>query len=240
MPTIVFCSPKGGAGKTTSSLLFATQIAKQGKEVTFIDADPNLPVKSWAEAGNVPDKMTIVSDVTEETIEDAIAEAATKTPFVVVDLEGTASKIVVYAVAAADFVVIPTQGSQLDAKQAARAIKLIRSHERTIQRHKPGYKLPYGIVFTRTSVAIDSRETKNIRAAFKEMDIPYFETELNERAAFKAMFSFSRTLDGLNGLKDGNVSNVPQAIENAEKFTAEVIEKFRAAKAEEQQKERAA
>jgi chromosome partitioning protein len=237
MPTIVFCSPKGGAGKTTSSLLFATQIAKQGKEVTFIDADPNLPVKAWSEGGHVPDKMTIVSDVTEETIEEAIAEASTKTPFVVVDLEGTASKIVVYAVAAADFVVIPTQGSQLDARQAARAIKLVRSHERTIQRHKPSYKLPYGIVFTRTSVAIDSRETKNIRAAFSEMKIPFFETELHERAAFKAMFSFNRPLDAL---KEGEVSNVPQAIENAEKFTAEVIERFRAAKAEEQQNERAA
>lgn len=43
------------------------------------------------------------------------AESATKTPFVIVDLEGTAATIVAYAIAESDFVVVPTQGSQLDA-----------------------------------------------------------------------------------------------------------------------------
>lgn len=237
MPTFVFVSPKGGAGKTTSALIFATQIAKQGKEVTLIDADPNLPVKAWAAGGHVPEKLTIVSDVTEETITGAIADAAAKTPFVVVDLEGTAATIVVYAIGEADFVVIPTQGSQLDAKQAARAIKLIRSQERTIQKYKASYRLPYAIVFTRTNVAIDSRDTRNIREAFGQAGISYLQTELHERAAFKAMFSFSKPLEALN---PADVSNIPKAIENAEAFTAEVIERYRAAKAEEQQKEKVA
>ena len=53
-----------------------------------------------------------------------IEAAARKTPFVVVDLEGTASMMVAYAISRADLVIIPTQGSQLDAAQAAKAIKL--------------------------------------------------------------------------------------------------------------------
>lgn len=220
MPTIAFVSPKGGAGKTTSSLVLATQIAERGKEVTVIDADPNHPVKNWASNGAAPASMTVVSDVTEEDIADRIDEAAKKSAFVIVDLEGTAATIVAHAISEADLVIVPTQGSQLDAEQAGRAFRLIRAHERGIQKHKPDYKLPYAVLFTRTSVAIQSRDTAHIRRSFAEAGIPVFQTELNERAAFKAMFSYRETLSKLNR---SEVSNVDRAIENAEAFAAEVL-----------------
>ena len=44
MPIISLCSPKGGAGKTTTSVLVATVLADQGESVTIIDADPNKAV----------------------------------------------------------------------------------------------------------------------------------------------------------------------------------------------------
>src|ERR1700723_2065008 len=123
MPTIAFVSPKGGVGKTTSALLFSTAIAKL-YDVTVIDADPNHPIQTWAVGGNTPPRVTIVSDADEDTIVERIEDAAAKTPFVVVDLEGTASKIVVYAISQSDLVIIPTQGSQLDANEASRAIRV--------------------------------------------------------------------------------------------------------------------
>ncbi|AIM24290.1 stability/partitioning determinant (plasmid) [Serratia sp. SCBI] len=164
--------------------------------------------------------MTVISDVSDKTIGETIADAATKTPFVIVDLEGTAATIVAYAIAESDFVVVPTQGSQLDAEQASRAFGLIRAHERGIQKHKPDYKLPYAVLFTRTSAAIQSRDTRHIRKSFEAGGIPFFETELNERAAFKAMFSYRQPLEML---PTNEVSNVEKAIENAEAFTREVI-----------------
>ena len=224
MPNIVFVSPKGGAGKTTSALVLATQIAERGKAVTVIDADPNHPIRTWAAGGAVPDSMTIVSDVTEEDIADRIADAAKLTPFVIVDLEGTAATIVAHAISEADFVIVPTQGSQLDAEQASRAFRLIRAHERGIQKHKPDYKLPYAVLFTRTSVAIQSRDTSYIRRTFNEAGIPTFRTELNERAAFKGMFSYRQPLSKLNR---SEVSNVEKAIENAEAFAAEALHLLR-------------
>jgi chromosome partitioning protein len=234
VPTIVIVSPKGGAGKTTSALILATQIAKQGPAVTLIDADPNYPIKAWAAGGNVPARLSIVPDVTEETIADKISEAARTTPFVVVDLEGSAATIVAYAIAEADFVIIPTQGSQLDAQEAGKALRLIRAHERGIQKHKREYRLPFAVLFTRTSPAIMSRDTKFIRKTFEDAGIPYMETELNERAAFKAMFSYRQPLETLDRTE---VSNVAKAIENAEAFTVEVIALLRAAA---QDKERVA
>lgn len=221
MPTISLVSPKGGAGKTTSAVVLATQLAKYKASVTLIDADPNHPIRSWAEGGCVPENLTIVSDVTEETIQERIDEAARKTAFVVVDLEGTAATIVAYAIAESDFVIVPTQGSQLDAEQASNAFRLIRAHERSIQKHKANYKLPYAVLFTRTGAAIESRDTKHIRNSFRAAGIPFLETELNERAAFKAMFSYRQPLELL---PTAEVSNVAKAIENAQLFTAEVVE----------------
>jgi len=223
MPTIVFVSPKGGAGKTTSALLLASQLAR-GTKVTIIDADPNHPIKTWAMGENKPDNLTVVSDVDEENITEKIDEAAEKTPFVIVDLEGTASKIVVMAVSHADFVIVPTQGSQLDAEQAGRAFRVIQQQEKSVRRIKPDYTLPYSVLLTRTNPAIRTRTLRHIESGLIEAGIPVFKTELNEREAFRAMFSFRQPLEHLNG---SEVANLDKAIANAEEFSREVIETLR-------------
>ena len=93
---------------------------------------------------------------------DEIEAAAQETPFVVVDLEGTASMMVAYAISRADLVIIPTQGSQLDAAEAAKAVKLIRQQEKAFRR-----KIPYAILFTRTSAAIRPRTLQHIQDEFQ-------------------------------------------------------------------------
>src|SRR5690349_13906895 len=102
MPTIVFASPKGGAGKSTSAVILTSELARKGAAVTVIDADPNRPVTAWARRPGKPATLEVVADVTEETVIDAIKEAAVRVPFVVVDLEGTASMTVAYAISRAD------------------------------------------------------------------------------------------------------------------------------------------
>ena len=123
MPTIVFASPKGGAGKSTSAVLLGAELARKGAAVTIIDADPNKPLSQWARRPGCPPNLTVLADVTESTVIDVIEDAAATTPFVIVDLEGTASMMVAYAISRADLVIIPTQGSQLDAAEAAKAIR---------------------------------------------------------------------------------------------------------------------
>lgn len=135
MSTIVFVNPKGGAGKTTAALVLTSQLAR-GTEVTVVDADPNRPIQSWAKGENTPHTLSVI-DANEDNIIERIKEAAAKTSFVVVDLEGTASKIVLLAVSQADFVVVPTQGSQLDAEQAGRALKVIKQQEKMSRRTVP-------------------------------------------------------------------------------------------------------
>lgn len=223
MPTIVFVSPKGGAGKTTSALILASQLAKKTR-VTVIDADPNHPIATWATGDNTPKNLIVISDANEETIADRIDEAAADTPFVIVDLEGTASKIVVMAVSRADFVIVPTQGSELDAEQAGKALNVIRQHEKSMRRANPSYSLPYSVLLTRTNSAIRARTLTHIQKSMTNAGIPVFTSELNEREAFKAMFSFRQPLEHLAA---SAVANVDKAIANADAFTAEVIEALR-------------
>lgn len=221
MPTIVFASPKGGAGKSTSSVLLATELALKGAAVTIIDADPNKPVSQWAKRGKKPGNLTVVADVTEASIIDDIDNAAQKTPFVIVDLEGTASMTVSYAIIRADLVIIPTQGSQLDAAEATKALRLIAQQEKVVER-----KIPYAMLFTRTSAAIRPRTLQHIQSEFLKHNILCFENHLHEREAFRAIFSFGGTLEDLNK-KD--VSNVEAAIINARAFAGEVIAMLRKA-----------
>lgn len=214
MPTIVFASPKGGAGKTTSSLLLGLQLSKL-YGVTMIDADPNHPITRWATGGNKPSNMEIVSDADEENIIERIEDAAAATPFVVVDLEGTASKIVLLAVSQADFVVIPTQGSELDASEASRAIRVVKQHEKMAKT-----TLPYAVLLTRTNAQIRTRNLSHIQKGLIDAGISVLDSELNEREAFKSVFAFRETLDGLNP-KD--VANLDKARQNVEEFAAELL-----------------
>ena len=161
MPTIVFASPKGGVGKSTAAVLLATELAGFGASVSLIDADPNKPLSQWAKRPGKPANLTVLSDVTEESIIDTIESAASKTPFVIVDLEGTASMMVGYAMSRADLVIIPVQASHLDATEAAKAIKLVRAQERVFKR-----TIPYTVLFTRTSTAIRTRSLQSIYQQF--------------------------------------------------------------------------
>lgn len=219
MPTIVFASPKGGAGKSTSAVVLATELAQRGAAVTVIDADPNHPVSQWARRPGCPKTLTVIGDVSETTIIDTIEDASAKTAFVIVDLEGTASMTVAYAISRADLVVIPVQGSQLDAAEAAKAIRLIRQQEKAF-----GRRIPYAVLFTRTSTAIKPRTFQHIRNEFSDHGVPAFQTQMHERDAFRAIFSFGGTLESLDLAQ---VSNVEAAIGNARAFAGEVITKLR-------------
>jgi chromosome partitioning protein len=215
MPTIVFASPKGGAGKSTSAVLLATELASRGGAVTMIDADPNRPLTRWAARPGKPQSLQVISEVNEESIIDTIERASLQSAFVVVDLEGTASMMVGYAMSRADLVVIPTQGSQLDAAEAVKAIKLVKSQERAF-----GRRIPHAVLFTRTSAAIRPRTLQSIEAEFGENQVPVFKTQINEREAYRAIFAFGGTLKTLDAAQ---VSNIPAAMMNAHSFAAEVL-----------------
>jgi len=220
MPTVVFASPKGGAGKSTSAVLLATELAANGATVTIIDADPNKPVSRWGRLPGKPDALHVIDDVSEKTIIRVIDDEATRASFVIVDLEGTASRMIPYAMSRADLVIIPTRGSVLDAVEAVSAIREVRQQEEAFR-----VKIPAAILFTCTSAAIRPRTLASIEEEFRTNKVPVFETRLHDREAFRALFSFGGTLATLD---KSAVRNIPAAIDNAQAFAKEVVVMLRA------------
>ncbi len=218
MPVFAVVSSKGGVGKTTSTIILAGQFAKQAK-VKICDADPNQPAAAWADLPNMPDNIQVIPNVTQENIIEIIEEAEKEADFVFVDCAGYASTAVAYAIASADMVIIPTQGSQLDAREAGRALGLVKAAEKMGRR-----KIPVRLLITRTNPTIRTKNLDNLQKQFREAGIEMFETHLNEREAFKTLFSIGGTLEELS---PDDVGGLDKAIDNARRLTAEVVEVLR-------------
>ena len=86
-----------------------------------------------------------------------------------------------------DLVVIPAQGASMDAKGAAKTIKLIRNQERMARR-----TIPHGVLLTRTGAAVATRSLKNVRDQLGRAGVDVFETAIVERAAYRDIFDYRR------------------------------------------------
>jgi len=215
MPVISFVSSKGGVGKTTSTVLLASELAEAGKTVTVIDADPNRPIETWHKTSSLGAKLSVVVDDSADTIVDTIDAATTISDFVLVDLEGTATDRIGFAVARSDLVLIPSQGSVLDANEAAKSIRLIRQMEKVARR-----TIPFRVFFSRVPPAIREKTAKDIEQQFLEGDIPMLPIQIVDRAAYRAVFSIGGTLYHLD-TKD--VGGLDSARQNANAFAQSVI-----------------
>ncbi|MCB1715956.1 MAG: ParA family protein [Candidatus Competibacteraceae bacterium] len=219
MPTIVFASSKGGAGKTTAAIVLASELARQGASVTLIDVDPNQHTAKWAKKDGCPSNITMIENASEESIIDDIEEAETKSAFVLVDLEGTASMAVASAISRADLVITLCQGSQDDADEAVKTIKLIKRQSKVLQRD-----IPFSVLMTRTNPAITPRTYRHILSEFQAAGLDLFSCSLIDREAFRAIRSFGGIV---NDLDPQEVSGINKAAANAFEFAAEVVEKLK-------------
>lgn len=218
MSIIVFASSKGGAGKTTAAVILASEFARQGDSkgmiITLIDADPNQHSAKWALKKGCPQNIKIIENSDEDGIIDDIENANQNSAFVIVDLEGTASMSVASAISRANLVIILCQGSQDDADEAVKTIKLIKRQERLLAR-----KIPFSVLFTRTNPAITPRTLTYIINEFKKSGIEIFNCSLIDREAFRAIRSFGGTIENLDSKE---VSGKDKAIANVLAFTEEV------------------
>ena len=221
MPVISFANPKGGAGKTTTALILATQLSENGATVSIIDADPERWISQWGDLPGRPNNISVIGGVSEDSIVDLIEAESEKSQFVIVDLEGTASLMVANAIGMSDLVLIPTQGSSMDARGGAKTIRLIQNQARMARR-----KIPHSVVLTRTSAALRTRTLKNVYEQLRASGIEVLNTGMVERAAFRDLFDFGGTLSELD---PAQVSNVEKAIANAREFAGEVVVKLKEA-----------
>ncbi len=197
---------------------FARQGSSKGMSITLIDADPNQHSAKWALKKGCPTNIKIIENSDEESIIDDIENANQDSSFVIVDLEGTASMSVASAISRADLVIILCQGSQDDADEAIKTIKLIKRQEKLLAR-----KIPFSVLFTRTNPAITPRTLTYIINEFKRSGIEILNCSLIDREAFRAIRSFGGTVENLDSKE---VSGKANATANILAFTEEVKAKL--------------
>lgn len=215
MPVIAVANSKGGSGKSTTALLLACEIAEDAS-VVLIDADPRRPLAAWSKMSSTPPRVEVLSSAGEREIQDEIGDAASRVPFVVVDLEGTASRLASYAMAEADLVLVPAQEQHQDAQAAIDTLGEVRRAGRAARRD-----IPAVVVLTRTKAAVKSRTARHVSSQLREAPgVFVLEVEIVERDAFAALFASG---GGLRELSSREVNGLEKAIENASAFAAAII-----------------
>src|SRR3978361_342373 len=188
MPVITVASPKGGAGKSTASVILGTELAHAGAEITILDCDPNRSITIWADRASLPPRITVRSDVGESEIVRTIKQHDADGRIVIVDLEGVASRLVSRAISQADLVLTPMRATTLDATIGVRALALVEEEEEAL-----GRPIRHAVVFTMTR-AIRSKQHTAIEASLKGQGVDVIMPPLMERAAFSALFEFGGDL----------------------------------------------
>ena len=218
MAVIVAANTKGGSGKSTSSLLLGTTLAKMGASVRILDADPQRTLASWSE-GKSKYHEIVTTPTPGVDISDLIDEFSTRYQFVIIDVQGSANQELAAAMSRADLVTIPMRAKTADAEVAGKAIGLLNSQQKLFRR-----AIPHGIVFIATNPVITTKEERHIRESVQAMQIPCFRTALHERTAFSNIFRYKVAVDELSS---SETNGLEAALENAEAYANEVIETLR-------------
>ena len=222
MPVVVLASPKGGVGKSTCSVLLATEMARMGVEVTIVDCDPNRSTSRWASRG-LPERVTIQSDVGQREIVPFLKAADGEGKVIIVDLEGIASQLVSRAISQADLVIVPMSPTALDAEVGSEGLALIREEEETL-----GRSIPHAVILVKTSAAMKTRVQRELESNLAEAGIDVIQPSLVNRNAFSELFAYGRDLTAmLRDSKHTTGGNVQGALENATAFAEAVYERLK-------------
>lgn len=218
---ISYASTKGGAGKTTACLLLAGELVHAGARVRIIDADPRHPLVAWAELPNRPEAISVIESKGQRKIHDEIDQSRSQADFVLIDLEGIASELLLLAAGESDLVLVPSQEQFQDAQAAIDTIGAIRRAGRVARR-----EIPSAVVLTRTRVVAKSRNARFVADQLRGSGVQVLGTEINERDAYAALYSLGGTV---RSLREGDAPNLGRAITNAEAHAEEVVETLRRA-----------
>ncbi len=218
MPIIVIASPKGGVGKTTTCILLASEIHRQGVEITAIDADPNQHFYYWC--GKVG--LQNVRSSNQDKIISDIDSASSLSPVVIVDLEGSTNMTMAYAVCKADIVIIPTQASDLDGREVMKIANFILNQSKLI-----GKDINKSVLFTKVSSAIITRIEKALIQDFENSGLNIFSTRVTEREAFKNVFSYKCFLHDLPATNKKEVASNEKALNISKSLSFEIAESLK-------------
>lgn len=210
MKVISFANAKGGSGKTTSAALLTSGLCARGYRVALMDCDPLYPLYDWS-AGALPRKAVAVRVQDANQLANQIKALKPQTDYLVVDLSGATSVMNALAFALSDLVLVPMQGSMMDARGALHTIELI-----TMVAENRRTAINASLVLTRVSPMVITNAVRCATQIAGERSVPFLPIPILERSAYRDMFSHGLNL--ADSARHG-VSNLAKARLDIERLT---------------------
>lgn len=181
MRVITIASVKGGVGKTTLAILLGTELALEGYRVAMLDCDLNQHGVAFAEKADIAN-FSVIGDVDEDNVLPTLRQAKADNDLVVIDLPGVSSTLALKAFQRSHLVLIPSQTSLPDLRDAIRTNTQVNDAEEL-----QGTSIPRSIVWTRIPAGFESRASRHVRESIHGRDIPVLSRTLMDRAAFREL-----------------------------------------------------
>ncbi len=220
MAVLTFANTKGGAGKTTAVVIVACELARMGFSVTVLDADPQLWISKWHErlGDRAPASLSVVPYVTSANLGQHARKLRDKVDFLLIDLPGARSPLLAQALGHSNYVLIPVQGSAMDAEGATNVIELLQYLE-----DRADIRIPHSVVLTRVNPMVTTRALQSVKELLSSRRVHVLSTPIIERAAYREVFGYGQTLYSITS---ESVSNLDKAQQNAQTLAQEVLRRI--------------
>lgn len=176
MPHVIaILNQKGGVGKTTLAVHLATALARKGKRVLLLDADPQGSALDWAAARHGKPLFPVVG-LPKSSIHKELPSISSDYDVVVIDGPPRVYEVARSAIMASDLVLIPVQPSPYDVWAAKEIVDLLS--EAAI--YKPSLRSAFVINRKIVNTAIG----RDVTDALSDYPVAVLQSSICQRVAF--------------------------------------------------------
>ncbi|MGZ1522207.1 AAA family ATPase [Xanthomonas citri] len=183
---------KGGTGKTTLATNLSVMLAKQGRDVLLVDADPQASASSWCLFRDEAQLEPRVSSVQKlgKGLPFELKELANRYDDIIVDAGGRDSVELRGGMSIADLMISPLQASSLDIWTLRPLIDLVGQAES----FNPDLQVKVLINRAPTNAfSRDAQAAGEVIADFENLEV--FRTELHERTSYRRATGQGKVVD---------------------------------------------
>lgn len=181
MATLSIASAKGGCGKTTVAILLAAEFALDGYKVALLDCDLNQHASAFGAKCTLPG-FAVVPHVTDANILAELRKAEGTQDVVLIDLPGGSSTLALKALQRSHFVLVPTQASLPDVRDAMKTVAQIDDAQDLARA-----PIARAMLWTRFLPGFESKSARHVRQTLEGQGANILKSALMERAVFREM-----------------------------------------------------